>query len=83
MVIRSAMILGTCFAIATTEDSQDSTKHFYWLKSTNCCKASCMNHLQGVLHWVVLEKNCPSVATIAAELYFHNDCWYEKCEECL
>ena len=46
MVLYCAMILATCFATATAEDSRESVERFNWL-STNGCETSCMNHCEG------------------------------------
>ena len=41
------MILATCFATATTEDSRELIEHFNWPICPNCCETSCMHHCMG------------------------------------
>ena len=44
MVLPCEMILATCFATATAEESWESTECFNWLMSTSSCEKSCTNH---------------------------------------
>ena len=46
-VVHCAMILATCLATVTTEDSQESIDHFNWPMSTNHCETSCTNRCKG------------------------------------
>ena len=56
MVLHCAMILATCFATATAEDSRKSTARFNWLMSTNRCETSCTNRYKGCYNGQCLKK---------------------------
>ena len=56
MVLHCAMILATCLATATAEDSRKSTARFNWLMSTNRCETSCTNRYEGCYNGQCLKK---------------------------
>ena len=72
-LLHCAMILSTCLATATTEDSRESIERFNWLMSTNHCETSCTNRCQGS-YTGQCSKNCCSVVAVVAksriEFYF-------------